>query len=162
MESIFNRAVRRAGIIRVLLLISVLAGSQARGFRPGPKEGAPVILGATKYLVPHWGALTGRKQNGGYIEARDVKTNDRLWELRVYEIKYDPHLESDVQDIFIVSLKIEGKKLIVVNEKRDKFTVDLDTREVTPKGRVYGWQKKWWQFWRLDCFTTLGPSPVGQ
>ena len=40
-----------------------------------------------------------------------------LWEKEVYTIEKDPALESDVQDVFITSLNIENKKLIVVNEK---------------------------------------------
>jgi len=42
---------------------------------------------------------------------------DFLWEKRIYKIKIDPFLESDVQEIFI-------------NEKNNIFSLDLETKEV--------------------------------
>jgi hypothetical protein len=83
-----------------------------------------------RYSAPHWGAFNRRAQNGQYIQARSAETDKLLWELRIYEVKYDPQFESDVQDIFITSLKLVDGSLEVVNEAGDKFLVDLSKRKV--------------------------------
>jgi hypothetical protein len=88
------------------------------------------IYQGIKYCVPHWGAFSGRRENGQYIEARRAETDKLLWDLRIYKVNYDPTLESDVQDIFITSLKLVEGNLEVMNEAGDKFVVDLSKRAV--------------------------------
>jgi hypothetical protein len=123
----------------ILLLLALSLGSfQAEAKRSGPKDVPPVTVEGVKYSAPHWGKASGKTQNGGYIQANSVETGKLLWELRVYEIKYDPNLEGDVQDVFITSLKLVDGNLEVVNERGDAFLVDLAKRKVI-KGadRVY-------------------------
>lgn len=119
-------------------IVLSLGAIHAYGKRSAPNEVPPVTYPGIKYSAPHWGAFNGRKLNGEYIQARSAKTDELLWELRIYEVKYDPKLESDVQDIFITSLKLVEGYLEVANEARDKFVVDLSKRKVI-KGanRVY-------------------------
>jgi hypothetical protein len=121
-----------------LLVALSLGCAVANAKRPAPKEVLPVTYQGIKYSAPHWGTFNGHTQNGQYIEARNAETDKLLWQLRVYEVKYDPKLEGDVQDIFITSLKIVAGNLEVVNEARDTFVVDLSKRKVI-KGanRVY-------------------------
>ena len=69
-------------------------------------------------------------QRGGYVEAWDIKNNNMLWELQVYETKYNPKLEQDAQDIFITSLEISHGKLVVTNERNDIYAINLDTRKI--------------------------------
>ena len=122
----------------LLPLVLVLGAIHAYAKRSPPAEVPPVTYQDIKYSAPHWGAFNGRKQNGQYIQARSAETDKLLWELRIYEVKYDPKLESDVQDIFITSLKVVEGHLEVTNEAQDKFVVDLSKRKVI-KGakRVY-------------------------
>ena len=123
----------------ILLLLALSLGSfQAEAKRSGPKDVPPVTVEGVKYSAPHWGKAIGKPQNGGYIQANNVETGKLLWELRVYEIKYDPNLEGDVQDVFITSLKLTDGNLEVVNERGAKFVVDIAKRKVI-KGadRVY-------------------------
>ena len=105
-----------------------------------PKEVPPLIYQGIKYSLPHWGAFSGRKQNGQYIEARSAECPDKLlWDLRVYKVNYDPKLEYDVQDIFITSLKLVDGNLEVVNEAGDRFLVDLSKRKlIKGANREYG------------------------
>ncbi len=117
-------------LVVIIGLISFLFCSFAEADRAAPKEVEPVIYDGIKYIAPHWGVFEGKEQNGGYIEAYDIKTGKKLWELKVYEIKYESFLEPDVQDVFITSLKIEDGKLIVVNEKGDEYEVDLEKKRV--------------------------------
>jgi len=125
---------KKTGIILgVVLVFSLLFCNVSQAKREPPKEVEPVTYKGVKYVVPHWGWKRGRMQNGGYIEAWHIKKDKLLWELQVYVVEYNPDIESDVQDIFITSLKIEDGKLIIENEAGDRFEIDLDTREVSRK-----------------------------
>jgi hypothetical protein len=121
-----------------LLVALGLGVFQAQAKRSGPKDVPPVTVNGVKYSAPHWGKANGKSQNGGYIQASNPETGKALWDLRVYEIKYDPDLEGDVQDVFITSLKLVDGNLEVVNERGDTFVVDLAKHKVI-KGtdRVY-------------------------
>ena len=72
--------------------------------------------------------------------------------MMVYEVNYDPQLESDVQDVFIASLAINQGMLEVINEKRVKYVVDLKERRVLRKesvdSAVSKEKKRWWEFWK--------------
>lgn len=101
--------------------------------RLGPKDVAPVTLGNLRFEVIHWGRDRGYPQNGGYIAAFDTSTGDELWSLKIYDIQYDPELETDVQDIFIRSMAKSwfGNKLKIVDERGRKYVVDPMARSVT-------------------------------
>src|SRR6266478_170731 len=108
---------RLTRIRSILLLLGLSLGCPAADAkRSAPKEVSPVNNQGVNYTAPHWGALNGRAQNGQYIQARSAETDKLLWELRIYEVKYDSKLESDVQDIFITSLKVVEGHLEVTNE----------------------------------------------
>lgn len=97
--------------------------------------------------------MNSRKQNGGYIEARDLKTNEVLWGIQVYETQTDPKLETDVQDVFITALSIDGDTLKVSNERGEIYLVALATRkaikaENTADRPVSIGVKRWWEFWK--------------
>jgi hypothetical protein len=118
---------------RLILALVMLAfgSSPVLAKRAGPKDVRPVIADGIRYSAPP-------RDGGGYVEATDVRTGKLLWQLRVYDIKVDPNLERDVQDIFITSLKVVDGKLQVMNEKGDKFVVDLEKRRVIQgANRVY-------------------------
>jgi len=112
--------------------------ARLREAQGAPKDVPPVTFQAVKYSAPHWGLANNKKQNGGYVEAVALDTGKMLWELRVYEIKYDARVEGDVQDIFITSLKLVNGNLDVLNEAGDKFVVDVTKRKViVGAGHVY-------------------------
>ncbi|MCQ8128851.1 hypothetical protein [Methylomonas rivi] len=100
--------------------------------RLGPSEIDPVVIGNVRYEVIHWGKERGLRQNGGYIAAFDTANNKELWLLKVYDVAYDPDLESDVQDVFIVSMSkgFFSGKLHIKDEKGRNFIVDPDTRGI--------------------------------
>jgi hypothetical protein len=41
-----------------------------------------------------------------YVEAWDIQTNKKLWDVTVFTNRIDPKLEEDVQWVFINALKI--------------------------------------------------------
>lgn len=100
--------------------------------RLGPPDIDPVVIGKVRYEVVHWGKERGLKQNGGYIAAVDASNNKELWLLKVYDVAYNPDLEGDVQDVFIVSMSkgFFSGKLYIEDEKGRSFIIDPDTRGI--------------------------------
>lgn len=47
---------------------------------------------------------------------------------------YDPKKEKDVQDIFITKLEIKDGRLIVTNESKNRYSIDVKTQEVKELG----------------------------
>src|SRR6185503_19141688 len=82
--------------VTIVLCVSAVAADAKRS---APPEVSPVVYQGIKYSAPPWGVFAGRKQNGGYVEARDPATDKLLWELKIYQTQYNPVLEGDVQDI---------------------------------------------------------------
>jgi hypothetical protein len=97
-----------------------------------PPEVPPVNVGDVRIEVLHWGMERGLGQNGGYIAAFDRSTDAELWVLKVYDVHYDPKMESDVQDVFIESMSksLFGKKLNVTDELGREYVVDIASRSV--------------------------------
>jgi len=85
----------------------------------------PVISDGIRYAAPN---DDGRR---GYIEASNVGTNKKLWELTISTNPIDPNLEEDVQWVFIKSLHIHDRRLIVTSEHGETYQVDLKTKEIT-------------------------------
>ncbi len=75
----------------------------------------------------------GTVRNGGVVQARDAKSGVLLWTMEVYEVKRDPEVEADAQDVFITSARIEAGLLIITNERNDTYEIDLVTRKVRRK-----------------------------
>lgn len=100
--------------------------------RVGPPLVAPFVMGDLQIEAIHWGKERGLQQNGGYISVKDKASEEELWTLKVYTIKYNAQMESDVQDVFIESLSegIENGTINVIDEKNRHYVVDLETRTV--------------------------------
>ena len=62
---------------------------------------APITTAGVRYEAPHWSFQNACKTNGGCIEARDARSNQLLWYVQVYKVRYLPFLERDVQDVFV-------------------------------------------------------------
>lgn len=135
--------------VALVLAFALLAASpglaqKVQGKRAAPPDVWPVVYNGVRYValrsrVVEWRDVnngymswTDEKldQNGGYIEARDEKTDALLWRLKVYTVAHNAALERDVQDVFIKSMEIRDGALIVVNERGDRFSVDLKDRKV--------------------------------
>ena len=98
--------------------------------RAEPRAVEPFTYRGIKYIAPHFKMKNKQVQRGGFIEAWDIKTNKMLWDLKIYETKYDPKLEQDVQDVYITSLKIEHDKLLITNEWNEIYGLNLETKKV--------------------------------
>ncbi|MCF7892190.1 MAG: hypothetical protein K9L87_03290 [Candidatus Omnitrophica bacterium] len=82
-----------------------------------PKEVSPAIYNSIEFRASH--------NKMGYIEAFDVETGEKLWEEKVYHVKIDPKLETDVQWIFITELKLRSNKLVIINERGNEYKVNI-------------------------------------
>ena len=108
-----------------MLVLAMLLPSLASAKRAVPAKVEPVIHGGIRYVAPN---DNGRR---GYIEAWDILTNKKLWELGVFTNRIDPKLEEDVQWVFIKALIVGDGTLTVTSERGKTYQIDLKTRAIT-------------------------------
>jgi hypothetical protein len=96
--------------------------------RVAPARVEPVIYQGVRYIAPN---DDGRR---GYIEAWDVQTNKKRWDLTIFTNRIDPTLEEDVQWVFIKALNIRDGALVVTSERDKIYRVDVKTKTVTESG----------------------------
>jgi len=95
--------------------------------RLAPVQVAPVTHEGIEYSAPRDASSIGQ------VQARDAASKKVLWEQVIYQIAYDPDLERDVQWVFISDLKIEGDFLIITDERKRCYSLNLKTRKVGKK-----------------------------
>ena len=115
-----------------LAALFLLSAATLYAKRKGPAPVAPVTHKGVRYEVVHFGKARGLKQNGGLVEAIDIKTKKSLWVHDVYGVNYDPKREGDVQDVFITEMTLEPPNLIITNEKGERYSLHMETRYVAP------------------------------
>jgi len=86
-----------------------------------------IIVGGIKYGATYSEDLFSYK---AYIEARDVESNEVMWKRKVYSIFLSPLKEHDIQFVMIKKVSYENGSLVVVNEKDEKYLVNLETLEI--------------------------------
>ena len=111
--------------LAVLLLSTLLMSQLASAKRLPPVEVNPVIYDAIRYVAPN---DDGRR---GYIEAWNLGTNKKLWELTIFTNRIDPNLEEDLQWVFIKALNIQDGRLMVTSERGQTYQVNVKTRAIT-------------------------------
>jgi hypothetical protein len=109
----------------VIFLLALLLSQLASAKRVARVKVGPVIYEGVRYVAPN---DDGRR---GYIEAWNLGTNKKLWELTVFTNGIDPNLEEDVQWVFIKALNIQDGRLMVTSESGKTYQVDVNTRTVT-------------------------------
>lgn len=123
------------------LLLCLLAGVGASPLaaadapaakRVAPAPVRPVTVAGIRYEAALATRARGLPQEGGYVAAIDIRTGSELWLQRIYETQYEPRLEEDVQDIFILRMKAGagGRTLEIVDELDRRYSLDLATRQV--------------------------------
>jgi hypothetical protein len=88
----------------------------------------PVIHDGIRYVAPN--------DNGhrAYIEAWNVQTNKKLWDLTVFTNRIEPGREEDVQWVFINELSVRDGTLLVTSERGKTYQIDLKTKMITQSG----------------------------
>lgn len=109
----------------LLALCIFLIGGIAPGLakRSAPAAVPPVVIKGVEYSAPH--------DAMAFVVAKGIGLGKELWRVRIYEVRVNPELERDVQDVFITSLSEKDGALLITNERGEKFTLDLQTRKVT-------------------------------
>jgi hypothetical protein len=111
--------------LAVILLLTLSLPQLTSAKRLPPVKVDPVIHEGIRYVAPN---DDGRR---GYIEAWNVGTNKKLWELTIFTIGIDPNLEEDVQWVFIKALNIQDGRLMVTSERGKTYQVDVKTKAIT-------------------------------
>jgi hypothetical protein len=110
-------------IIAVLIAtLAVLSASVAFAKRSAPGVIKPIRAGEIEFRVPH--------SQAGFIEAWDVKRDELVWRRQIYVVKYTIGLERDVQEVFIQSVELKDNTLLVKNERKSEYELDVDSLEV--------------------------------
>jgi hypothetical protein len=117
-----------ARFVFIFLAVALLVPSFVLAKRLAPAKVEPVIHHRVRYIAPN---DDGRR---GYIEAQDVQTNKKLWDLTIFTNRIDPTLEEDVQWVFIKELNMRDGALVVTSERDKIYRVDLKTKTVTQSG----------------------------
>lgn len=100
----------------------MLSVSTVHAKRAAPAKVPPVTVGKIEYCVP-----TGQM---GCVEAWDTGSDEMIWRRQIYVVKYTVGLERDVQDVFIMALGLRDRTLVVSNERKSEYEMDLDTLQV--------------------------------
>ena len=116
-------------LVLFFVAVALFLPSLALAKRVAPEKVEPVIYKGVRYVAPN---DDGRH---GYIEAWDIRTNKKLWDLTIFTNRIDPTLEEDVQWVFIKTLNIRDGALIVTSERDKIYRVDLKTKTVRQSGR---------------------------
>ncbi|HEY2626326.1 MAG TPA: hypothetical protein VGI41_06200 [Candidatus Udaeobacter sp.] len=113
----------------IFVAVALLLPSLMLAKRVAPAKVEPVIDQGVRYIAPN---DDGRR---AYIEARDVHTNKKLWDLTIFTNRIDPTLEEDIQWVFIKTLNIRDGTLVVTSERDEIYRVDLKAKTVTESER---------------------------
>jgi len=116
--------------LAITLSLTLILPQLASAKRIEPMKVDPVIYEGIRYVAPN---DDGRR---GYIEAWNVGTNKKLWELTIFTNRIDPNLEEDVQWVFIKALNIQDGRLIATTERGKTYQVDVNTKAVTQPDSV--------------------------
>jgi hypothetical protein len=115
--------------VLIFVAVALLLPSLALAKRVAPAKIEPVVYQGVRYIAPN---DDGRR---AYIEARDVQTNKKLWDLTIFTNRIDPMLEQDVQWVFIKALNVRDGALVVTSERDKIYRVDLKTKTVRQSER---------------------------
>jgi hypothetical protein len=133
-ESHWSQIMQRhcATLCLVMFTLSgtALVVQDAMAKRVAPPRVKPLMHKGVTYTAmgqPLGKTASGKKGFVAAVAATDSKTGKQLWRAKAYEIIYKPKLETDVQDVWIKSLQVKGRHLIVTNEKNQQFGLDLKT-----------------------------------
>jgi len=107
-----------------VVLSYILVAGEAWAKRTRAPVVEPVVHEGIRFVAPN---DNGRR---AYVQAFDVATSNKTWELTVFKNRINPFLEADVQWVYIKSLRIENGDLIVTDEGNRQFTIDLEKHTV--------------------------------
>lgn len=109
---------RKALLLVPFVLVAVHA---KRG--PAPRI-EPLTKDGIRFVVPN---DDGRR---GYVRAEEAESGKVLWETTLYRVKVSSRLEEDVQWVFIAQAKLDGRTLLLVDERQRTYALDIEKKTV--------------------------------
>lgn len=109
-------------ITALALVFSLLLTAVAWAKRSPPEPVAPLKSGNVEYRIDH--------SKMGTVEAWDLTHKAMLWRKQIYVVKFQPDLEKDIQDVYITTIQLKDKALLIANERKSEYSLDLTTLEV--------------------------------
>jgi len=107
------------------IVMGLLMGTATvQAMRTMPSNVAPVSKDGIRYEAP-----IDAMSPHAIVQAWDEKTNKKLWEKTIFTNKENPRMETDY--IFIRTLQIDGNKLIITDENKQQYQLDLKTLAVS-------------------------------
>ncbi len=108
----------------MLLLACVLYPAPVLAKRTPAPVVEPVVHQGVRYVVPN------QKGTVAWVEAWDAATGKKLWQRKIFRKCLIPLLEPDVQWVFIKRMWREDNRLMLVDERKRTYSLDLKTRKV--------------------------------
>ncbi len=109
--------IKRIIFLLSLFVITLVSHAQVSSKRRVPKEVTPIVVENVQYTAP--------THQIGYVVARDAATDTVIWKKQIYSMRYNDNLEKDVQDVFIDSLYIKSKNLIIHTERGKVYQLKI-------------------------------------
>jgi hypothetical protein len=132
------RGTKYAAVALGMALAVLTRAELVEAKRKAPAPVAAIEHDGIRYVVAHFDATAESRERGGWIEAWDVAKGTRLWSRQVYRIRHDPHLEGNVQDVFITRIQVRDGALFVENELLERFEMELASGKVIARGKASG------------------------
>lgn len=100
--------------------------------RAGPRAVEAIEFNGVRYEQELNSYNHGGNQPGGYLSAVDIKSGQRLWMIKVYDVNNDDGSKVDVIGLYFsrMSLLAEHNALEIEDEAGRHFQVDLNNRTV--------------------------------
>jgi len=102
------------------MAVAVLSVPVAHARRHAPVDVPPVRGEPMEYRAPH--------SRMGCVEA--WQGGELVWRRQIYAVRFIVGLERDVQAVFIQTMALKGNTLLITNERKSAYQLDLDSLEV--------------------------------
>ena len=114
-------------IFYILIFVVVTFSFSSFAKRPYFAYPDEITVNDIKYSATYSESLFFHK---AYIEAHDIKSNELLWKKKIYSTFLNPFVEHDNQFVMIKKVSCENGTLIILNENKFKYLLDLKTKKL--------------------------------
>lgn len=104
-------------LIVVFCTVNLNIVSASRAFSPN-------VIPDIFYRDLRISAENSTPENMGIVQAFNQNTDKPVWSKKVYDVIISKSIEEDVQEVFIKSMTIDKDKLVIVNERNERFELN--------------------------------------